>query len=327
VTSPLLSTPPRLVLTQLPTPLEDLPRFSREVGVRVLIKRDDLTSLGLGGNKIRKLEYLMAEAVALGADTVVTGGGIHSNHARLTAAVARRLGLEPYLVFWGTRPAASKTVSGNLLLDHLLDAHMEFTGSEERASVDVGIADVCGRLRNAGRNPYAIPRGGATALGCLGYVDCARELDEQLCVAGIASAHVVVACGSGGTAAGLWAGIASAQTQMRLLAISVSRPAEECRSRIRRLGTEASAMLGGTPPERGPVITDRYLGPGYGVPTPEGDGAIQRLARQEGIFLDPIYTGKAMAALIDFAQQGAVPAGDPLVFIHTGGTPELFATQ
>jgi D-cysteine desulfhydrase len=293
----------------------------------VLIKRDDLTSPGLGGNKIRKLEYLMAEAVAHGADSVVTGGGIHSNHARLTAAVARRLGLEPYLVFWGGEPAASKTVSGNLLLDHLLDAHIEFTGTEDRTSVDTGIVDVCGRLRNAGRKPYAVPRGGATALGCLGYLDCARELDKQLSAAGLASADIVVACGSGGTAAGLWTGIASAQTRMRLTAISVSRPAGECRSRICKLGAEASAMVGSTLPEWSPVITDRYLGPGYGVATPAGDDAIKTLARQEGIFLDPIYTGKAMAALIDFAQRGAFAAGDPVVFIHTGGTPELFATQ
>jgi D-cysteine desulfhydrase len=317
---------PRVALTELPTPLEEAPRLSRELGVRVLLKRDDLTSPGLGGNKVRKLQFIMADVLREGADCVVTGGGPQSNHARLTAAVARRLGLDPYLVFWGSDPA-DRANSGNYLLDRILEATVTFTDSPDRSSVEPAIDALCARLRAAGRRPYPIPRGGASALGCLGYVECATELARQLDHAGAKRVDVVVACGSCGTQAGLWVGFAHARPLVRVLGVTVSRPRAECEARIAALGREVASLVGLPLPDTPPVIVDGYLGPGYGLSSPQAQAAIRLVALSEGLFLDPVYTGKAMAGLVDLARHSAFEKTDAVVFIHTGGVPELFGAN
>jgi D-cysteine desulfhydrase family pyridoxal phosphate-dependent enzyme len=316
---------PRVSLATLPTPLEEAPRLSEALGgVRVLFKRDDLTSFALGGNKVRKLEYLLGEALEHGADMVVTGAGPQSNHLRTTAAAARRLGLDAVLVMHGHPPAE---VQGNYLLDQLTGAEIIFTGDEDRSSVDRMLEKVAEDLRRQGRRPYVIPRGGASPLGSVGYVDCALELEEQQAALGVRADHLVCAVGACGTLAGLWLGAAWQQAPYRIWGISVSRPRDECRARIQDLAARAAQILGLTPPPAAevPTVLEEYLGPGYGIVTQEGVEAIRLVARTEGVFLDPVYTGKAMAGLMDLVHRGEIRKGETVIFLHTGGQPGLFA--
>ncbi|NOZ06821.1 MAG: D-cysteine desulfhydrase family protein, partial [Chloroflexi bacterium] len=282
------------------------------------------TGFGMGGNKARKLEFLLADALAKGADTVVTAGGPQSNHCRMTAAAARKLGLQPVLVFYGDPPS---TVQGNLLLDTILEAELIYTGETDRASVDRALEEVCAGLRAKGRTPYPIPRGGAVPLGDVGYVVCALEMEAQLLEQGIQPTHVFCATGSCGTQAGLLAGAIAYRVGYRVCGVTVSRPLEECRQRIQRLAEETLALLGvdvAVPSERVIVYGD-YIGPGYGISTPGGREAIRLLAQTEGLFADPVYTGKALAGLIDRIRQGELTKDHTLIFLHTGGTPALFA--
>lgn len=320
-----LSRLPRVSLATLPTPLEEAPRLSDALGgPRIFLKRDDLTGFALGGNKVRKLEYLLAEAWAQGADVVVTGAGPQSNYLRATAAAARRLGLDAVLVMYGPPPAE---VQGNYLLDRLTGVKVIFTGEQDRSSVDRALEGVAEDLRRQGRRPYVIPRGGASALGSVAYVVCARELEEQRIARDIGVDHLICAVGACGTLAGLWLGAHALHAPYRLWGITVSRPREECRARLTRLAAETAAILGISPPPPGqvPPVLDDHLGPGYGVPTPEGVEAIRLVARTEGIFLDPVYTGKAMAGLVDLVRRGEIGRDETVVFLHTGGEPGLFA--
>ena len=315
------ATVPRFRLGTFPTPLAPAPRLSDALGVPVLVKRDDLTGLGLGGNKVRKLEYLVADALDRGADILVTGGGPQSNHTALTVLAARRAGLEAHLVFYG-RPRGGAP-EGNAVLNALSGAEITYTGDDARSSVDLGLQALAHELRAAGRHPYLIPRGGATPLGCVGYVLASLELAGQLAAAGIAPTAVVVATGSCGTQAGLVVGARWLQASYRVLGVTVSRPRAECLDRIRALGGACAKLLEldvGTLEEL--EVVDGYLGPGYGRPSAEGLAATELVARTEGLLLDPVFTAKAMAALVELA--GALDGG-PVVFLHSGGAPTVFA--
>jgi D-cysteine desulfhydrase len=304
---------PRLRMAALPTPLQHAPRLSKELGVDVLVKRDDLTGLGVGGNKVRKLEYLVADALARGADTLVTGGGPQSNHVALTALAAQRAGLSTHLVFYGNPTGA--TPAGNAVLYALAGAAVTYTGDDERSSVDVTLEQVAADLRRAGRQPYVIPRGGATALGCVGYVRASLELVAQLAELALTPASVVVATGSCGTQAGLEVGAGWLQAPFRIVGVTVSRPRTECVARIRSLASACAELLGLRIGPVEPEVLDGYLGPGYGRRSPGGQAAMRLLVRTEGLLLDPVFTAKAMAALVDLARDGE----GPMVFWHTGG--------
>jgi len=315
---------PRHPLAILPSPLTPVPALAAALGLPALwIKRDELLGFGFGGNKVRGLELLLADARASGADVVVTGAGPQSNHVRATAAAAAFAGLDAVAVFSGSEPAGA---TGNLALTRLLGARAQFTGDPDRASVDREILATADRLRAEGRRPYAIPRGGACARGVLAHVLAVAELDAQCRAAGIAPATVVLAVGSGGTLAGWLLGSQLIGARWRIEGVTVSRSADEARRRVGELAGEAAALAGVAwrPDQAGLVIHDGYLGDGYGVPTAAGGQAIRRVARQAGIFLDPTYTGKAFAGLIDLCRGGRI-AG-PAVFLHTGGEPALFST-
>lgn len=313
---------PRLRLAQLPTPLEEAGRLEQHFpGVRLFLKRDDLTGPVLGGNKARKLEFLLADARQQGAAVVLTVGAAQSNHARLTAGLAARLGLECILVLEGTEPEEKQ---GNLLLDRLLGAEVRFAGARPAQEV---MEEMAAGLRGQGRRPYAIPVGGSTPLGALAYC---LAMEEMLCQAsslGIVVHRVYVANGSAGTQAGLVLGARVLDPTLRVIGISVSRSSGECRLRVADLATGAAALLG-LPLTVLPgdvEVRDGYVGPGYGIPTPSCLEAIDLLARYEGVLLDPVYTGKAMAALLDDLRRGEVKEGENVVFWHTGGSPALFA--
>ena len=316
---------PRERLGLLPTPLVDAPRLAAAIGLPALwIKRDDLIGFGFGGNKVRGLELLIADARAQGADVVVTGAGAQSNHVRATAAAAAHAGLDAVAALWGDEPAS---VQGNLLLTRMLGAQTRFTRNADRAQIDRTITEIADELRRSGRRPYAIPRGGACALGVLGHVLAARELQRQCESLGLSPGTVFLAVGSGATLAGWLLGSALLGTAWRIEGVTVSRPAPEVRVRVAALAADAAALLDvpTAVAEADVVVHDGFIGAGYGVPTPAGDAAIVLAARTQGLFLDPTYTGKAFAGLIALAAAGRFVQRGPLVFLHTGGEPALFA--
>jgi D-cysteine desulfhydrase family pyridoxal phosphate-dependent enzyme len=308
--------PAPLPLAHRPTPLEPLDRLAEWLGgPRLLVKRDDQTGLALGGNKARKLEHLCAEALAQGCDTLVTGGGPQSNHCRMTAAAANRLGLACHLALAGKAP---DTPTGNLLLDHVLGAELHATGAREYYEIEASIEAVADEVRSAGGRPYAIPVGGASVTGALGYVDAARELAGQL--SGPVD-WIVLADGSGGTHAGLLAGL---DGRSRILGIDVgTRP--DLDDRVPELAEATAAAAGRHAPGAEIHVDHTRFGAGYGRPTPECLEAIRATARLEGLILDPVYTGKAMAGLIGWIREGRFTDQQSVLFWHTGGAPALFA--
>ncbi len=308
--------PTPLPLAHGPTPLESLDRLSDWLGgPRLLVKRDDQTGLALGGNKARKLEHLCAEALSQGCDTLVTGGGPQSNHCRMTAAAANRLGLECHLALAG---ATADQPTGNLLLDHLLGARLHPTAAREYYEIEASIEAVADEVRAAGGRPYAIPVGGASVTGALGYVDAARELTGQLAEP---LDWIVVADGSGGTHAGLLAGL---DGPTRILGIDVgTRP--DLDKRVPELAAATAAAVDRPAPDGEVHIDHTRFGAGYGKPTPECLEAIRAAARLEGLILDPVYTGKAMAGLIGWIREGRFTEHQSVLFWHTGGAPALFA--
>jgi D-cysteine desulfhydrase family pyridoxal phosphate-dependent enzyme len=316
---------PGIPLAHLPTPLLPLRRLGQTLGIELWFKRDDLISFGFGGNKVRGLELLVANALARGADTLVTGAGVQSNHVRATAAAAAYCGLGCTAVFWGAKP---ERIDGNYRLTRMLGADYVFTGDADRTSVDRGIEAVCLELRKRGHKPYPIPRGGACALGTLGHVLAAKELSDQCQSLGIAPDVIVMATGSGGTHAGWLLGTRALGSPWRVESYTVSREVHAAREQVSRLASEAAELLGldwRFTPEQA-VVHDGFIGPGYGVASPEGAAAIRLVARTEGVLLDPTYTGKAMAGLLAFVQAGRIPYRR-VVFLHTGGEPALFAGE
>jgi len=327
---------PRISLDLFPTPLQELERLSARLGgPRIWIKRDDLTGLGLGGNKLRKLEYAMAEAKSLGATAVVTIGGIQSNHVRLTTACANRLGLRTILVLRGEEPEAA---TGNLLIDRLLGPdEVHFVGAhgfppkaDADGIADEKVAEIVERLRQAGDVPYVIPNGCRPLHGALGYAGCVLETITQLHERGLEAHAFVAAVGTSSTVTGLALGShLYARGDVKVIGISVATDAGALESRITRHLAEAASFLGlGSPPETTLFrIFDDYIGPGYGIPTAAMREAVLLVARAEGILLDPVYTGKAMAGLIDLIRKRRFRRDQSVVFLHSGGTPGLFAAD
>jgi D-cysteine desulfhydrase family pyridoxal phosphate-dependent enzyme len=313
---------PRIPLGHLPTPLEELPRLTRALGgPRLLIKRDDQTGLATGGNKTRKLEFAVADALVQGADTLITVGGVQSNHTRQTAAAAARCGLRCVVVLRGHEPAAW---NGNLLLDHLLGAQVVFSGDRTREAV---AEEVASQARAAGRRPYLIPVGASNAVGAVGFVAAIEELDGQMKDRALHVDRVVFASSSFGTQAGLCVGAKAVGFRGQLAAIAIDSRRDELQAgvaaiaaaTIRRLGWEMAVA----PDEV--VAYDGYLGAGYAIMGEPEREAISLMARCEGILLDPVYTGRAMAGLIDLIRTGAFGKDETIVFWHTGGSAALFA--
>ena len=325
-----LASRPRVDLVLGPTPLHPAPRLSQELGVPVLFKRDDLTGRGLGGNKLRGLEYILADALGQGSDCLVTGAGPQSNWTMLAALSCLRCQIEPHVVCYGTEEASGgKTSEGNMRLHRWLGVDVRFTGSPDRSSVDAGIEAAGAELRAAGRHPYLVPRGGATPLGALGYVRASTELAAQLAALGEQPAGLWLAAGSCGTQAGLQAGAALTDAPYRVRGVTVSRPVPECLTRVRALAADAAALaVGEGAAGEGAAISEPevlggWIGPGYGVPSAEGQAAARLVAEAEGVFLDPVFGAKAMAALI--AECRAERVRGPQIFLVGGGAPTLFA--
>lgn len=299
-----------------PTPVHRLENISRLLGTQVYIKRDDMTGLGLGGNKVRKLEYLLAQAKAQGAQIVFTTGGAQSNHAMLTAAGCRKMGLEPVLILKKRGVMGKK---GNLLLENLMGVDVRFM---DTGSYDDIYAEMDRVGREMGKPYYKIPCGGSNALGTLGYVDCVRELRDQ----GYQFDHIICAEGSGGTMAGLALGAKLYMSEARVTGMMVDTdPFEEITPRLMR---EAAALLGADVTIGADDFALRDVcGPGYAIASQEGNAAVAMMAENEGIFLDPVYTGKAFAGLIAMAREGAFAPEDRVLFVHSGGAGGLFAVE
>ncbi|MDG9924994.1 MULTISPECIES: D-cysteine desulfhydrase [unclassified Pseudomonas] len=316
---------PRLELIPAATPLEHLPRLSRHLGRDIWIKRDDLTPLALGGNKARKLEFLAADALAQGADVLVTAGAIQSNHVRQTAATAARLGLGCLALLENPIDTADSNYlsNGNRLLLDLFGAEIEPVANLDNA--DQLLADACERLRAAGRKPYLVPIGGSNALGALGYVRAGLELVEQM-RSSQDFAAVLLASGSAGTHSGLALALEHARPGTRVVGVTVSRPDATQRPKVEGLLQRTAELLEVNVPDTLRIeLWDQYFAPRYGEPNAGTLEAIQLLARLEGVLLDPVYTGKAFAGLLDGIAQGVFPGKEPLLFLHTGGAPALFA--
>lgn len=318
---------PRIELASLPTPLWEAPRLSVALGgPRILIKRDDLTGLAMGGNKARKLEFILADAKAKGVDILITTGAAQSNFAMQMAAAGRKLGMRTILIlFKGQHPE----VQGNLLLDQLLDAEVRImdVSLTELNKISEAMEQLAKELREKGHNPYVVPPGGDMPLGTVGYVVAAREISRQLTSLGLTADYLVVANGAGGTQAGLALGVEYYKLGFKVIGCSVALAKEVCQSLCAELCNNTAKMLGlsiAMSPEEFDVFDD-YIGDGYGIPGKACIDAIKLVARTEGIFLDPVYTGKAMAGLIDLIRKRKFTSSETVIFVHTGGTPALFA--
>lgn len=307
------------------TPLEKLHRLSEFTGRDIYIKRDDITPLAMGGNKLRKLEYLAAAALAEGADTLVTAGAIQSNHVRQTAAVAAKLGLKCVALLEnpiGTTEANYLTNGNRLLLD-LFNA--EVVMCDELHDPTAQLAELAERLEGQGFRPYVVPVGGSNALGALGYVQCALEIAEQSSASFVDFSAIVVASGSAGTHAGLAVALQHLMPDTQLIGVTVSRKADAQRPKVETIARDVAASLQFDEKIPQIVLWDDYFAPRYGEPNEAGMAAVKLLAEREAMLLDPVYTGKAMAGLLDGIERGLFPDEGPILFIHTGGAPALFA--
>ena len=321
---------PRVRLFQAPTPIEAMPNLGARLGaVRLHVKRDDCTGLAFGGNKVRQLEFYLGEARAAGADTVLITGAVQSNFVRLAAAGARKLGMDCHIQLEErvrrTDPAYRN--SGNVLLDRILGAILHSYGEgEDEAGADRRLGEIAAEVEGRGGRPYIIPLGpGHKPLGALGYVVAAREILAQMADGNLAFDEIVVASGSGNTHAGLLFGLRALGCRVRVTGVCVRRPAEAQAKRVKSSCREVAALLGIEPAvdDADIHLIDDFLAPGYGRLNDSAIRAIGMAARLEGLILDPVYTGKAMAGLIRRA--GEIGGGRSLLFIHTGGAPALFA--
>jgi len=318
---------PRHFLAHLPTPLERLDRLGAELGgPEIWIKRDDCTGLSTGGNKTRKLEYLMAEAEAQGADMVMTQGATQSNHARQTAAFAAKLGMDCHILLEDRTGSnnANYNNNGNVLLDHLHGAT-----TEKRAGggdMNAEMEQVAERFRAEGRKVYTIPGGGSNPTGALGYVNCAFEMLAQFNDRALKVDHIVHATGSAGTQAGLITGLKAMNAQIPLLGIGVRAPKAKQEENVYNLARATAEKLGcaGVVTREDVVANTDYVGEGYGIPTESGLEAIRMFAELEAILLDPVYSAKGAAGFIDLIRKGHFKKGERVVFLHTGGAVALF---
>jgi L-cysteate sulfo-lyase len=323
-----LSQFPRVALAHLPTPLEFMPRLTEVLGgPDIYVKRDDCTGLATGGNKTRKLEYSMGEALARGADTIITVGAVQSNHVRQTAAAACKLGLkcEVLLEHRVEDPTELYRNSGNVLLDRIFGANLrEYAAGTD---FDSAMAAVAEEVRAAGGKPYIIPGGASNPVGALGYVGCGLELLAQFEQQSLQVDHIVTATGSAGTHGGLAVGIRGCGSDLPILGIGVNAPKKVQEERVYKLACETAELVGAPGVvSRDDIIADcNYIGAGYGVPTESMNEAVLMLARHEGLLFDPVYSGKALAGMIDYIRTGRFGQSDTIVFLHTGGAAGLFA--
>ena len=325
-----LSRFPRVKLCHAPTPLEPMPNLTRLLGGPTLwIKRDDCTGVATGGNKVRKLEFLIGDALAQGANHIITQGAVQSNHVRQTAAVAAKFGLKCTALLEHRIDTNDRDylASGNVLLDRLFDAKLEYRpgGTDMQAEIEA----TAEKLRAGGAKPYVIPGGGSNRVGALGYVGCAQELMQQADEMGLKIDLVVHATGSAGTQAGLVVGLEGVNSGVRVLGIGVRAPKDRQEANVHKLA-EATAEYCGV---RGGIARSaveancNYVGEGYGIPTPGMAEAVTMLAKLEGVLLDPVYSGKGMAGLIDLIRRGEIGKDQTVVFIHTGGAVGLYGYQ
>ncbi len=317
-----LSQQPRVALSQLPTPLTPLSRISRLYNRRVYCKRDDLTGFAFGGNKSRKLEYLLAHAQRAGADTLVAVGAVQSNFCRMAAAAATRADMDCFLVLGGKPPSQP---SGNVILDEILGAQLKFCNSDDWDDWEDAADRLAEELRDQGRQVYVMPIGGSTSVGALGYVSAFVEILRDFRRLGDRLDHIVVASSSGGTQAGLLVGRALTGWQGQVTGISVAFDKIGLAHAVYELAQRTSRLIGTEVDPHDVHVEDAFAGPGYGQPTAETLDAIEVFARLEGIFLDRTYTGKAGAALLAFLEEERFAADESVLFIHTGGAVELFA--
>ncbi|MBI5578622.1 MAG: D-cysteine desulfhydrase [Deltaproteobacteria bacterium] len=319
---------PRRRYADGPTPLQPLARLSKALGgPNLYIKRDDLLGFAAGGNKIRKLEFVVADALAQGADTLVTCGAVQSNHCRLTLAAAVREGLKCGLVLEERVPGSFKPqASGNNFLYRLMgvDRVQVVPGGSDMPQAMQAMAD---EVKAQGGRPYIIPGGASTPLGALGYAACAQEIISQAFDMGLRIDRVVCASGSAGTHAGLLTGFWGTRSHIPVVGINVSRTQAQQEDLVYRLTKETVALAGmdGELPRDAVLCFGEYVGPGYSIPTPGMVAAVKLLARTEAVLLDPVYTGKAMAGLIDLVRKGFFRKADNVLFVHTGGSPALYA--
>jgi len=323
-----LSNFPRTELAHLPTPLELLPRLSEHLGgPQIYVKRDDCTGLATGGNKTRKLEYSMGEALQKGADTVVTVGAVQSNHVRQTAAAACKLGLkcEVLLEHRVGHPSDLYQNSGNVFLDRLFGANLR--EYDKGCDFDAAMEEVAAEVSSAGGTPYVIPGGASNAVGALGYVGCGIELLQQFSERSLQVDHIVTATGSAGTHAGLAVGIRGSGSDLPILGIGVNAGQETQEERVYKLACETANLVGAKGAvARDDIVADcNYIGAGYGEPTESMNEAVLMLARFEGLLFDPVYSGKALAGMIDYVREGRFDDASTIVFLHTGGAAGLFA--
>ncbi|UFZ07435.1 D-cysteine desulfhydrase family protein [Bradyrhizobium ontarionense] len=320
---------PRLGLATLPTPLEPMRRLTAHLGgPRLWVKREDMTGLGFGGNKLRKLDYVLHEAVASNADVLVSGGVVQSNSQRQVAAAAAKLGMECHLAVYHGRlapPTPEYETSGNMLLNRLFGAHLHpvpWTGDR-----NVAIEQLGSRLRQEGRRPYFVPYGVSSPLGAIAYASIILEIAEQSAASGIRPAAIVHCSGSGGTQAGLVLGASVVMPDTRIVGIDIDAEPERVRSDVIAYGRAAAEMIGAPFAEDDVEVIAGHAGPGYGVPHAATLEAIRLAGALEALPLDPVYSGKGLAGLIALIREGRWESGTDVVFIHTGGTPALFAYQ
>lgn len=321
-----LTEQPRMRFAALPTPLHLAENLTREVrGPKIYLKRDDLTGLALGGNKTRKLEYLVADAKKSGATHLITVGAAQSNHARQTAAAAQIAGMNCSLVLYSSGPEPD--VQGNLLLDRLLGADVHVVAS--RDELDARVVEVAADLRDKGAMPYTIPSGGSNGVGALGYVGAMLEMSHQLWEAGITPKAMYFAAGGGGTQGGIVLGAKLYGLSMDVIGISVSADTTTATSRVHQVVEESTQRLAvaNTITDSDITIDDQHIGDGYGIPTEEGVEAIRLLARTEGVLIDPVYTSKAFAGMLADIRSDRYSPEDTIIFLHTGGAPALFAQR
>src|SRR6266568_611233 len=324
-----LSKFPRLGLAQLDTPLEPLRRLSAHLGgPRLWVKREDATGLGFGGNKLRKLDYVLHDAVSSGADTLVSGGVVQSNSQRQVAAAAAKLGMECHLAVYHGRvspPTPEYNTSGNAFLNRLFGAHLHdvpWTGDRNTAILDLGA-----KLEQQGRRPYFVPYGVSNVLGAIGYATTIAEIGQQAAELGIRPAAIVHCTGSAGTQAGLIVGAAACMPQTRIVGVDIDAEPERVRSDVTRLAREVAERLDVPFSELHVDVVAGHAGPAYGVPHAATIEAIRLAGRLEALPVDPVYSGKGLAGLIALIREGRWRANDDVIFIHTGGSPALFAYQ